>query len=168
LIQALQLDRPHVLGFSDGGEVALVVAERIPLRSVAAWGAVGFYGPEMTEQIKGHVPPTWITEKMKALQGAYWERMPYDWVDAMLGLIAGGGDISHADADKITWPLLIMLGTLDHLNPIAVAQRLVQRVPKGHLEVFENVGHHIQKQAPDRFRQVLGDFLAVADDAADS
>ncbi|MHB8627173.1 MAG: alpha/beta fold hydrolase [Aggregatilineales bacterium] len=168
LIQALKLDRPHVLGFSDGGEVALVVAERITLRSATAWGAIGFYGPEMTQQIKDHVPPTWITEEMKARQGSYWERMPYDWVDAMLGLIAGGGDISHADAAKIACPLLIMLGTLDRLNPIAVAERLVKRAPNGRLEVFENVGHMIQEQAPERFRQVLGDFLAMADRLAET
>jgi len=168
LIQALKLDRPHVVGFSDGGEVALVVAERMPLRSVAAWGAIGFYGPDMIGQIKAHVPPTWISDAMKARQGVYWERMPYDWVDAMLGLIANGGDISHADADNIRCPLLIMLGTLDRLNPIAVAERLVKRVPNATLEVFENVGHSIQKQAPERFRQVLGDFLAMADGFAES
>ena len=168
LIQTLKLERPHVLGFSDGGEVALVVAERIPLRSVTAWGAIGFYGQEMTQQIKDHVPPNWITEEMKARQGSYWARMPYDWVDGMLGLITGGGDISHADADEIACPLLIMLGTLDRLNPIAVAERLVKRAPNGRLEVFENVGHMIQKQAPDRFRQVLGDFLTMADQLAES
>ncbi len=166
IIDALKLDRPHVLGFSDGGEVALVVAERTRLRSVSSWGAVGFMGPEMTQIIKDHLPPTWITEKMKALQGEYWERMPYDWVEGMLGLIASGGDVSHAEADKITCPLLIMLGTLDFLNPYSVAERLTKRVPNSRLEVFENVGHHIHKEARDRFRQVLGDFLTMADSLA--
>ncbi len=163
LIDTLKLDRPHVLGFSDGGEVALALAELRPLRSVAAWGAVGFYGPEMLPRIKAHLPPDWITDSMKARQGPYWEQMVYDWVDGFVATIEGGGDISHQDAERIKCPLLIMLGTLDTLNPIPVAQRLVDRVADGHLEVFEGIGHFIQHDAPEKFRQVLGDFLARAD-----
>ena len=163
IIQALHLERPHVLGFSDGGEVAIRTAELLPLRSTAVWGAIGFYGPEMAPIIRNHLPPTWITEAMKARQGPYWEQMVNDWVAAMLGLIASGGDISHVDADRIKCPLLIMLGTMDKLNPIAVAERLTARVPGARLEVFNNIGHMIHEQAPDRFRQVLGDFLAAAD-----
>jgi len=167
LIDALKLDRPHVVGFSDGGEVAIVVAEKTPLRSAAAWGAVGFYGPEMTQRIKDHLPPNWITESMKARQGVYWEQMVHEWVDGMLGLIAGGGDVSQLDAPKIACPLLIMLGTLDTLNPIPVAERLVARAPHAELVTFEEIGHFIQRDAPDRFRQVLGDFLAMADRLAE-
>ena len=163
LIQALKLDRPHVVGFSDGGEVAIRVAELLPLRSATAWGAIGFYGPEMTQIIKDHLPPTWITESMKARQGAYWVQMVNDWVDAMLGLIASGGDISHADADKLSCPMLLMLGTRDRLNPISVAERLVKHVANARLEVFEDIGHPIHEQSPARFRQVMGDFLASAD-----
>lgn len=166
LIDALKLDRPHVLGFSDGGEVALVVAELRPCRSVAAWGAVGFYGPEMIPRIKAHLPPNWITEPMKARQGPYWESMVHEWVDGFLQTIEGGGDISHNDADKIKCPLLIMLGTKDTLNPIPVAQRLAAKVDDGRVEVFQDMGHAIHEQAPDRFRQVLGDFLARADQLA--
>ena len=167
LIDALHLDRPHVVGFSDGGEVAILVAEQHALRSAAAWGAIGFYGADMTQTIKNHLPPTWITEAMKARQGEHWEQMVPDWVDGMLGLIASGGDISHADAHKIACPLLLMLGTLDRLNPIAVAEQLVARAPNARLEVFENVGHMIQEQAPEKFRQVLGDFLTMADRLAE-
>jgi pimeloyl-ACP methyl ester carboxylesterase len=166
LIKALKLERPHVLGYSDGGEVAIRVAELLPVRSAAAWGAIGFYGPEMTPIIKNHLPPTWITESMKARQGMYWEQMVNDWVTAMLGLIASGGDISHADANKISSPLLLMLGTRDTLNPITVAERLVKRTIFGRVEVFENIGHAIHEQAPDQFRQVLGDFLSAADQPA--
>ncbi len=163
LIDALGLDRPHVLGFSDGGEVALRLAEIHALRSAAAWGAVGAYGVEMTQRIKDHLPPTWISEAMKARQGSYWEVMVPHWVDGMLGLIAAGGDISHADAHTIACPVLIMLGTLDTLNPIPVARRFIDRVPDGRLEIFEDIGHFIQRDAPERFRAVLGDFLAMAD-----
>ncbi len=166
LIDALKLDCPHVLGFSDGGEVALVVSELRPCRSVAAWGAVGFYGSDMIPRIKAHLPPDWITADMQARQGHYWEQMVHDWVDGFLQTIEGGGDISHNDADKIKCPLLIMLGTKDTLNPIPVAQRLAAKVADGHVEIFEDIGHPIHEQSPERFRQVLGDFLTRADQLA--
>ncbi len=165
LIRALNLDRPHVVGFSDGGETAIRVAELIPLRSATAWGAIGFYGLEMTQIIQDHLPPTWVNEAMKARQSIYWEQMVNDWVAGMLGLIASGGDITHADASKIACPLLLMLGTLDRLNPVSVAERLVKLAPNARLEVFPNIGHAIHEQATDQFRQVLGDFLTAADQA---
>jgi valacyclovir hydrolase len=165
-MDTLGLDHPHVLGYSDGGEVGLRLAELRPLRSVSVWGAVGFYGPEMIPRIKNHLPPTWITEDMKARQGDYWEQMVYDWVDGFLKTIEGGGDISHADAERILCPLMIMLGTKDSLNPIPVAQRLVDKVKDGRLEVFQDIGHPIQEQAPDEFRRVLGAFLKRADQLA--
>ncbi len=166
LIDALKLDRPHVLGFSDGGEVALVTAELRPLRSVATWGAVGFYDPQVSPHIKAYWPPTWVSEAIKARQGAYWEQMVSDWVAGCMAIIEGGGDISHAESAKIVCPLLIMLGTEDTLNPITVGERLAARVPGSQLAIFEGIGHMIHEEAPDRFRQVLGDFLANADQVA--
>ncbi len=167
LCEALHIEKPHVLGWSDGGEVTLCLAEMMPLRSAAEWGAVGFYGPEMRERIARHLPPTWVEEAQKAQQGPYWEQMIIDWTNALLEVTATGGDISHADAHKVACPVLIMLGTRDTLNPIPVAQRYIDKVQDGRLEVFEGAGHNLQWDQPEHFREVLGGFLDYADGIAE-
>lgn len=165
LCEALSIERPHVLGFSDGGEVTLCMAEIMPLRSAAEWGAVGFYGPEMRKRIEDHLPPDWMPEDARARQGVYWEQMMVDWVKALVEVTETGGDISHNDAHTIDCPVMIMLGELDTLNPIPVAQRFIDRVKPGlgRLEVFPNVGHFVHRDSQQRFRQVLTDHLSAAD-----
>ncbi len=162
---ALGIEKPHVLGFSDGGEVTLCLAEIMPLRSAAEWGAVGYYGPNMRARIESHLPPTWVNDQMRARQGMYWEQMVNDWVRALVEVTETGGDISHNDAHKIDCPVLIMLGTKDTLNPISTAQEFISKLKPGlgRLEIFENIGHAIHEQSPERFRQVLIEHLMQSD-----
>ena len=66
-------------------------------------------------------------------------------------------------ADRVRAPLLLMLGETDYLNPPEYAQRLIERAGHGRLEMFE-CGHEIHDQQPERFREVVGEFLASLQD----
>ncbi|MEB2288606.1 MAG: alpha/beta hydrolase [Anaerolineae bacterium] len=163
-LDALGVREAHIAGFSDGGEVALLLPILRPdlVRSVAAWGAVGFFPPELRPIVQQKWPPTWVSDELRALHGPeHIERMVLGWVTAMKQIVDSGGDVSLSQADRINCPLLLMLGRQDELNPEHAARQLVARTPRGRLVMFES-GHPIHREQPDAFRRTLWDHLQAA------
>ncbi|MBN2553978.1 MAG: alpha/beta hydrolase [Spirochaetales bacterium] len=161
-MDALDLDRVHYLGFSDGGEIGLILGGKHPdrFRSVSVWGAIGFLGPAVREEVRKYYPATWVTDEVKARHGIDDPNpMIKEWVEAIVSMVDAGGDISLHLADRIRAPLLLMLGETDYLNPPEYARILVERAGQGRLEMFP-CGHEIHDQQPEAFRRVVGDFLA--------
>lgn len=164
-LDALSVPGAHIVGFSDGGEVALLLPIIRPdlARSVAAWGAVGHFTPELRPRVQRNWPATWVDEPLRALHGPeHIDRMVLGWVTAMKQIIDSGGDVSYGAADRIACPLLLMLGRDDALNPVALGQAFVERTPRGRLALFD-CGHAIHRELPDAFRATLGDFLRLAE-----
>ena len=161
-MDVLRLDQVHYLGFSDGGEIGLILGGKHPqrFRSIAVWGAIGFLGPSVREEVQRYYPATWVTEAVKARHGIEDpDPMVKEWVEAIVQMVDAGGDISLHLADRIRAPLLLMLGETDYLNPPEYARRLIERAGHGYLEMF-SCGHEIHDQEPERFRTVVGRFLA--------
>jgi valacyclovir hydrolase len=164
LMDALGIEKAHVIGYSDGGEVTLVLAGLAPERilSATSWGSVGYYGPEMRDLIKGMLPATWMSEEDKALHGiSDPDAFARGWVGGVMHMIAASGDVSIGRAPNATMPVLMMLGERDRLNPAAFAQRFIDRAPNARLVMFD-AGHPIHRDQWEQFQQVLGDFLASA------
>jgi valacyclovir hydrolase len=160
-MDAINLNKAHIMGFSDGGEVALICAGKKPERfySVVAWGAVGYFGPEMRPYVQRSYPATWITEDDKATHGiSDPNAFALEWIQATKQMIDSGGDVSLSLAPNITAPLLLMLGDKDTLNPEAYGRRFVEQTPRGRLEMFHS-GHAIQDEDWDNFQRVVGAFL---------
>jgi valacyclovir hydrolase len=161
LFDHLDLPPAHLLGYSDGGEVALLLAGTAAdrLRSVATWGAVGFYGPQMRPAAQRMFPATWITEADKALHGFdNADAFVLGWIQTVRRIIDSGGDLSLSLAGHMRVPLLLMLGTQDRLNPVEYGQRLVDAAPVARLQTFD-CGHAIHDETPAAFRETLGAFL---------
>jgi valacyclovir hydrolase len=166
-LDAMRLDRVHYLGFSDGGEIGLILGGERPerFRSIAVWGAIGFLGPAVREEVRKYYPATWVTESIKARHGITdADPMIKEWVEAIVRLVDAGGDLSLHLADRIRAPLLLMLGETDYLNPPEYARRLIERAGHGRLAMF-SCGHEIHDQQPQRFREVVGAFLASPGDS---
>lgn len=162
-MDALEIDRAHLLGYSDGGEVALICAGTQPqrFRSVTVIGAVGYYGPEMRPVAQGQYPPTWLHNDpdLLALHGITDpDGLIQQWIRAVVYLIDSGGDVSLSLAPNISAPLLMLLGRQDRLNPEAYARRFVDQTANGRLEMF-NCGHGVHQEQWPRFQKVVGKFL---------
>jgi len=73
----------------------------------------------------------------------------------------GGQSVSANDRLYLAagMPTLIMWGDSDPIIPIAHAHAAHAAMPGSRLEVFEGVGHFPHVEAPDRFTEVLLDFL---------
>ncbi len=164
-MDALGITQAHLMGYSDGGEIALLAAGLAPqrFRSVVAWGAVGYFGPRLREVVtapgyRERLAPTPTQMTLHGIPDR--DAFAQGWIDAVLHLIdVQGGDVSLSTADRIAAPLLMMLGREDRLNPAEYAERYLERAGHGRLILFD-CGHPIHDQQPEEFRQVVDYFLA--------
>lgn len=164
LMDALGINQAHLLGYSDGGEVALVAAGLQPqrFRSVIVWGAVGYFGPDMYEAAARAYPGDWIPEADRALHSITdINPIMRQWVDSVQHMVSAGGDVSLSLAHRITCPLLLLLGDADRLNPAAYGQQFVDQTTQGRLMVIEHCGHSIHNEQGELFQQVVENFLVT-------
>lgn len=163
-MDALNIEQAHIVGYSDGGEVALIAAGLAPERfwSAASWGAVGYFGADMREFVQKMYPAHWMSDEERRDTGITDpDSFVLGWIQSVKGMIDAGGDVSVGLADKITCPVLLMLGDNDTLNPQAYGQRFIDRAQNGRLRMFR-CGHAIHDALPDEFKQVVGEFLKSA------
>ncbi|RMF80689.1 MAG: alpha/beta hydrolase [Chloroflexi bacterium] len=164
LLDALNIEQAHLIGYSDGGEIALIAAGTQPdrFKSVTVWGAVGYFGPAMRPVVQRMYPATWITDEDIALHGIdNPDRFALEWINAAKYMIDSGGDVSLSLASKITAPLLMMLGKHDALNPEEYGRRFIEKTPNGRLEMFD-CGHAVHDEAWETFQETVGSFLRQA------
>jgi len=91
------------------------------------------------------------------------------FVRTMRGVIdIGGQTVSATDrlylAARV--PTLIVWGERDMIIPVAHARAAHEAIASSRLEVLSGVGHFPQVEAPDRFNDVLVDFLATTEAGA--
>ena len=163
-MDALALERAHLIGYSDGGEVALIAAGRSPARiaSCIAIGAIGNFGPELRSVFQRMVPGDWITDDDKRLHGfTDAARFTGEWVRSMTNMIDAGGDVSLSLAQDIACPLIIMLGRHDKLNPAHYGERFINHVKNGQLALFD-CGHAVHDEASEEFYRMTLQHLRQA------
>jgi pimeloyl-ACP methyl ester carboxylesterase len=59
-------------------------------------------------------------------------------------------------------PLWIAVGDADPFLPVDEAREIVEAAPNGRLEVFEETGHFPSRDRPERFNELLLEFLQAA------
>jgi pimeloyl-ACP methyl ester carboxylesterase len=67
--------------------------------------------------------------------------------------------------DRLTMPLLAVVGDRDEEWAVASMKYLASAVPNGRFELFENAAHLLNLEYPERFTKLILDFLAEADAA---
>jgi valacyclovir hydrolase len=167
-MDALHIEKAHLVGYSDGGEITLVCAGKFPERfaSAACWGAVGYFGEGMRavaqnpRVIAGDHIEEWEVELHQIDRKTFGR----DWVRSVVNYIDTGGDVSLLFAPNIRCSLLLMLGDTDRLNPREFADVYLQKVGHGTLEMFD-CGHACHTEQTATFRKVLGKFLIDARDS---
>lgn len=169
LLDTLGIPRAHVLGYSDGGEAALLVAIERPdlARSVTAWGVIGGFGSEINAIAEGLVrvddleaQRPGMRARIVALHGeASVAPMVEGWSAAVNAIVAAGGDVSLGRAPEIGCPVLLVNGENDEGNPAYLANQLAQRIPVCTFELWPGLGHPVHREAPDAFHARVLDFV---------
>ncbi len=165
------IGRPaHLVGFSDGGEVALLMAIQDPsiAMRVAAWGSTGFLPQEAAGMAAGmgeivDHPIPGMERFREYFVGAYGEddarRTTRSWSTAASGIIARGGSISRDRASGITCPVLLITGEHDELATADLVRDLADRIPGAEAVVASGAGHGVSWDRPEWLNRTLLAFL---------
>jgi valacyclovir hydrolase len=154
LLQNLTVDPAHVLGFSDGGEVALLMASMTPsiVRSVLTWGSAGkINDPDgrlleaLYNIVDNPIPPLRpFSEYLIATYGeANARATTQSAANAMRAIVDAGGDISVSKANIITCPVLLIAGEHDFFAPPALVSDLATRISLAEMLKVEGAGHDV-------------------------
>jgi 3-oxoadipate enol-lactonase len=63
------------------------------------------------------------------------------------------------DLDKVTVPVLVLVGEHDEATPPPMSHELAAGLPNAYLEIIPGCAHVPQLQSPGKFLEAIGDFL---------
>ncbi|MGN0980712.1 MAG: alpha/beta fold hydrolase [Candidatus Avoscillospira sp.] len=150
-MDALHLEKAHILGFSDGGNIALTFALRHPERVVrlilngANLNPAGVKASVQIPIVVGyHIASLFRNEK--ARQHA-----------ALLGLMVKEPNFSPADLAKLTVPTLVIAGTKDMIRE-KHTRLIADSIPNARLVLLPG-DHFVANKNPEAFNRAVLDFL---------
>ncbi len=170
LLDELEIDVAHLVGFSDGGEEALLMAALEPTRalSVVTWGAAGQIeaSPDMLDALE-HLLDEPI-EPLKSLAAYLVEAygadnarvMAASWAQALRAIVDSGGDISISRASQVTCPALLIAGTYDSVCPLSLVHEMARALPNGEFLEATGAGHDVHQSHAGWLVPTIVDWLA--------
>jgi pimeloyl-ACP methyl ester carboxylesterase len=170
LLQQVASAPAHVIGFSDGGMTALLMAALTPgvARSVVTWGAAGTISDpgghliEAMYNVVDHpIPPLQgFRDFLIATYGETNARaMTQSMATAKTDIIEAGGDVSLSKAGNITCPVLLISGEHDFFAPPALASELAARIRAAEVLVAEGAEHNVYMDRPEWLTHTILDWL---------
>jgi pimeloyl-ACP methyl ester carboxylesterase len=181
-LDAAGIERPHVLGLSWGGTLALELYRRHPhvprslvlASSYAGWA--GSLAPEVVaerleraEEELARPADQWAAAY---LPGLLTDAAPQELEDEILSIIRdlrpdGTRTMLRAMAKadlrdvlpRIEVPTLLLYGELDVRSPLNVAEELHARIPGSQLVLLPRVGHLASAERPHEFNAAVRSFL---------
>ena len=184
-IDALDLGRPHVLGISFGGGLALELFSRhpaLPLTLVLASAYAGWAGSLPAEVVEerlqqalrlADLPPDRLVEEL--LPTMFTDSAPAELVEEFAtsmrgfhpaGLRANSRAFAAADLrdvlPRVNVPTLLLYGDMDVRAPSSVARALHAEIPGSRLVFIPGAGHVCNVDAPERFNSEVRAFLGSA------
>jgi len=181
-IRALGLGRPHIVGLSFGGGLALELYRRhptLPAKLVLAGAYAGWAGSLPTEEVERRLQQAL---RLAGLPGEqlvaelvptmFSESAPSDIVEEFAAIVAetrGAGLRANARAfaqadlrdvlPRIDVPTLLLYGDADVRAPLTVANELHASIRGARLVVLDGVGHVSPVEAAERFNAEARAFL---------
>lgn len=184
LLDALHIDRAHVVGSSMGGAIAQEFVVRNPerVKSLTLHGTWAKTDRHFAEIVRGWqlLSRSSATPTDFFLAASVWFVAPWVYNSGTIDEWAAAASdnehvqttdafcrtaealISHDCSDRlhtISCPTLVTVGSFDICTPERYALELVQRIPGAQLHVFDGAGHMPYVEEPDRFTEVVARFL---------
>ena len=160
-------DDVAVIGASMGGYVGLAMARKAPerVRGLLLVGSrVGADTPER-RAVRDDQIRTLQDEGIDAWAPSAPAPPPSErTVDELVRAVRALRDRSDSTelARSFRGPLWIAVGDADPFLPVDEAREIVEAAPNGRLEVFEDTGHFPSRDRPERFNELLREFLQAA------
>jgi pimeloyl-ACP methyl ester carboxylesterase len=156
LLSQLKIDSAYVIGWSDGGINALLLAIRHPgkVKKLAATGAnLRPDSSAVYEEVMDMVTPIYTQLKNANPKTDQQKR---NW--KLVRLLAEEPHIPLSDLHKIQCPSLIIGGDHDVIKEEHTMQ-IYKNIPKAYLWILPNSGHSTPVVYKDDFNKVVGEFF---------
>jgi aminoacrylate hydrolase len=183
LMDALDVERAHIVGLSTGGAIGQTLAVEQPQRvnrlvmcstwtHCDPWFRRLFEARRLMYQTAGtelHAmfhplwlyPPDYVNEhdaeiddeRKRSAAGAAPVEVSVGRINALLKFDR------RADLHRIRAPTLIIASDNDYITPSYYAQTLAKTIPGAKLEIVRGGGHSISKTRPELFNRLTMDFL---------
>ncbi len=179
LIRALGYERAHIIGHSNGGNVALVTLLEHPevVQTCIPQAANAYVTPYLIDREPAvfdpervaREDPGWMNE-MIALHGPahgpdYWR----DLLQLTLREIITEPNYTPADLAQVQRPTLVIQGANDVVNaPDRHAQFIAQHIPDAELWIPPGVAHNVHREVPLEWLARVFDFLTRRGDEANA
>src|ERR1700712_559898 len=165
LIEHLDLSRPHVVGFSYGAEIALMLelsapgtARSLVLISPGTGRPTDYRAPRLE-----HLYRTWpfaLRRLHEAKHGPeHWQHL----VTALHEDSVARPELTDAVLAGVACPVLLMAGEKDESTRQQQGRRFADLNERARFVEVLGAGHSAHKMCPDTVRGVIGDFLAEVD-----
>lgn len=182
-IEAIRLERPHVLGLSFGSTLALELYRQQPgacKTLVLASAYAGWSGSLPREVVQQRLAKTIPDLDLSPnevvniynIPGLLTESAPQAVVDENAAIMrdfhpAGMKAMTHALAEadlrdmlaRMDVPTLLLYGDRDVRSPVSVGQALHDQIPGSRLVVIPGAGHLSNVEEPERFNAEVRAFL---------
>lgn len=187
LLDQLELEAVHLVGYSMGGRAALFTALKYPRRvnrlileganpgiadeserraragadderaaKLLAHGMNAFveqwYELNLFQSLQAH-PQLLMQTKTKRKQN------DPQWMAKVISELSPGRQPSLWDRlETLSMPALLMAGALDS-KYAALVKTMARKIPDATIEIVSNAGHNIHLEQPERFTELIIDFL---------
>ncbi|XP_049807465.1 valacyclovir hydrolase [Schistocerca nitens] len=168
LMEVLNINKYSLLGWSDGGITALIMAGKYPqnVNKLIVWGANAFISAEDAEIYKGIRDVSAMSERYrKPMEDLYGVKGFADlwaaWVDAMVRMQREqvNGDICRWLLPLIRCPTLVIHGAKDPMVPEFHPALLVSNIPGAKKYVFKDGKHNVHLRYAEDFNKLVENFL---------
>ncbi len=179
LMDALKIDKAHIVGLSMGGTTAIGLAlehqDRLATMTLVSTGAAGYKlggkismidrlarksGVEAARKKWMQISLGWYGEGQEALRESLETQMREHsgaiWLDPMRGKYPQETDLEHVH--RIAVPTMILVGERDRVF-VPIAEALHKRIASSSLTIYKDVGHMLNLETPTRFNETLKVFL---------
>lgn len=152
-MDGMAIEKADILGFSDGGNIALIFALRYPKRV----DKLILNGANLTGSgVKFHIQfPIVLGYKLASL---FARKSPEARKNAeMLGLMVNDPNIDVSELSRITAKTLVIAGTKDMIKE-SHTKTIAQRIPGAELTLLPG-DHFIANRSPEAFNRAVAEFL---------
>ena len=160
LLAALGLERPVLVGHSDGATIALIHAAHHPVAACAVLAPhviVEDISVSSIAQVRQAYESGPLRERLarfhQDVDSAFWQ-----WNDVWLSPAFRAFDI-RAECQAITAPLLAIQGLDDEYGTLAQVHDLQRAVPRAQVLELPDCGHSPQRDQPEAVNEAIAAFL---------
>jgi len=169
-IKAMGFDKAHVIGHSNGGNVALVtLMEHTDVIQSCIPQAANAYvtqylidrEPEIfdPERVKREVPE-WMNEMITLHSEVNGKEYWRDLLHMTMKEIISEPNYTPEQLSKVRKPTLVIMGADDTVNaPDRHAQFIAENIPNAELWIPESTGHNVHKEKRDEWLAMVMEFL---------